>query len=699
MTSSISFSGVDTDLQGNTLVACHIHFPPLSKVVSFTSIQGDIFFKVPTEAQAVCATLVWRFGKGWVPHGRCRFSLTKETEQKEVKHESTLQVNGTATLTYGGVLKHGDAPVLLREWFFVPPEHNDWLATALADCQQWYVGKKQREPVDMSIDKVHMPFWNNMYDSVPGWFFAFDLPRGVHTHPGTLQRFSSGEWKEVVDIVKSSVLGLTTSAGLVGDLPDTPILMALSISVFSMSISYEQDFHHNSGGIIERFSSNGRFDGIGDCEDIAKEACMAHAELVALPDEKFKNRGREALKMDMVMCSVKKSARLHQAVMVLGTVQRPTSAEVQAHAFCMLLPKEFLKYDVKGAQTGDGTTHTFLCDGTYACYPSANAPAGWGRPYEYKYAISGIIMGQGEVFFHYINKPGTYGVHFSDIFPCVAQNVTWTSTHPSNMTSACHDMARSIMVSNMPIQGKTFTFEAQSPASRFLNVWSHRSGDLKLFRDFGGASVDNGYVDCANLQSPNHKALEEANASYMEVAYVGDRITQQGSYGTVRRPYESGRVAGHTHHREDGHGFRTFNPPTPADLVVFIVHRVCSKLAWRGTSPEDIRQKETVFTHNNLYEVTDTGDAHGIVSTLLTKYRLKNLNPDEEQVGSDANALFIQRGFGQGVGSALSKMVKHEMFEKEADEAAYIDFLETTGDIGIRVRRIPTTVIEARCVL
>ena len=694
MSSSIVFSGVDEELQGNTLVACHLHFPPCSRVVSFDSIQTTLRFDVPSSAIAVCATLVWRYGRGWLPHGRCRFSLCASSESKDVKHESTLDLNGTATLTFAGTPKPDSGGTLLREWFWVPTEHETRLKEALRHCQTWYT--TERKALDVGIADVHMPFWNNMFDSVPGWFFAFDSPRGA------TRRYSHDEFKEVVELVKCTILGLGDGpiAPIIGAL-DVQNLMALSVTVFSMSISYEQDFHHNSGGLIERFSSNARMDGVGDCEDIAKEACMAHADLCALAEKKF---------ISVDFSRVTTLARSFTAVTVLGTVRRP-DREAEAHAFCMLVPNEFFKERAERAAPFNpvlkddsplqspvrSRLETLLCDGTYPCFPGKAEPSAlWKRPWVYEFAISGIIMGQGEIFFHY-EGDACYGVHFCDIFPVMKPNVTFAYTHPKHMDAESRKMACAVMRSNIPIQSKTFGFNEESIASRFLSNWSERSGDLERFKTMGGVVDQEEFVDCSAINEELQGVLQEENTSYREVSHADGKITQEGTYGTVTRPPELGKVAGHTHHREKGHDYRDFNPPTPSDLRVFVVHRVISKLASHNTPLDKIRQLETVTTHNHRYEITDSGKATGVVSTLMSRYSSQGRDPSNGEVINDTRILFEERGFGEGVGSALSKQVTEKMFVNEEDERSYIHFLETTGDIGLHIRRIPNSLIEERC--
>jgi hypothetical protein len=657
--SSITFSDVDTKLKGNPRVACHVHFPPCPKVVSFPSIQKPIFFEVPKTATAVCATLVWRFGKGWLPHGRCRFSLIGGSETQTIKHETTLIENGSATLAFNGAIPVAPRRgVLLREWFWVPTEFEVALTNARDLSKAWYTS---RTAEDQSIENVHMPYWNNKADSIPGWFFAFDLPRKC--------RYNYDDFAEVFTLAKNTVLGDGTGTAI-----DNLALMAFGLTMFGLSISYTPDIHYGSGHTIERFSSNARLDGIGDCEDIAKEVCMAHADLCKLSESTFRT---------LEFVTLKTAAKSYTSIIVIGTIRRPSN-EMQAHAFCMLVPNEYFDTDDRPVYR-----ETLLCDGTYPCYPTANG-VDWQRPWTHELIVSALVMGQGEIYFEYENDDSKYGVKFEDFFPRIKSNVT--HVYSNERTSEAKRMANVIVASNLPIQARTLDFEDQSIASRFLNMWSERSGDLAKFKTKGGHVSTDEFMNCAPFEGGLWESLADANERYTEVAFVNGAISNVGVYGSVDRLFEPGAVAGHSHHRVRGEDYRKFNPPTPSDLKVFVRDRVLSKLH-RTMS----RKTETVFTHNYLYEITDFGKAGGLVSVLLSKYRMQKNEPTDDEVSRDVNLFFSENGLTENSKGSISKVVSEQMFEEEKHEQAYISFLENFEGLGLKIRRIKRSAIESQC--
>jgi hypothetical protein len=86
------------------------------------------------------------------------------------------------------------------------------------------------------------------------------------------------------------------------------VWLAWSLDLFGLSIQYQPDKHFGRMNTpVERFSSNARFDGIGDCEDIA--ICMTHEDLCNLPEKTGK--------LDLI--HLKQQAKKYKCIMVLGT--------------------------------------------------------------------------------------------------------------------------------------------------------------------------------------------------------------------------------------------------------------------------------------------------------------------------------------------------------------------------------------------
>jgi hypothetical protein len=182
--------------------------------------------------------------------------------------------NGTATLSFPNVPGMGfrgpkrAAPSLIRDWFYVPETSREALAGFLAECK-WYDGK---QPLDEGIRKVHMPYWNNKVESVPGWFFAFER--------SAAPRYDHADFKDVFSAAKTGILGLDA----ISETQEQCLTLAWGLCMFGLSVQYQADKHFgHMNEPVERFSSNARLDGIGDGEDIAKEICMAHADLCISP--------------------------------------------------------------------------------------------------------------------------------------------------------------------------------------------------------------------------------------------------------------------------------------------------------------------------------------------------------------------------------------------------------------------------------
>jgi len=114
-------------------------------------------------------------------------------EQLKIYHESTLDLNGTATLTFPdvpGLEVHGfrgpkgkwflgpkgkfgftrtnmalGKPIkLLRNWFFIATKSAE---TVLKKCMGQCMWHAALKPIDASVQRVHMPYWNNQAGGLP----------------------------------------------------------------------------------------------------------------------------------------------------------------------------------------------------------------------------------------------------------------------------------------------------------------------------------------------------------------------------------------------------------------------------------------------------------------------------------------------------------------------------------------------------
>jgi hypothetical protein len=163
----------------------YIHFPSSKDSVLLEGIaaaDSKIDFMIPEEARAVCITLVERYEKGWLRKSRCRFSLKNEAATRYGSKTSALLDEATSTKK-GSVTLKIDASEFIslsendtrtkQKWFFVDEMHDENIKEVYRDGQ-WYL---TREPIDASIKNLHIPFWNNKKDSIPGSFFAFSAPR------------------------------------------------------------------------------------------------------------------------------------------------------------------------------------------------------------------------------------------------------------------------------------------------------------------------------------------------------------------------------------------------------------------------------------------------------------------------------------------------------------------------------------------
>jgi hypothetical protein len=702
-TATLALAGY-SKLDALSVVACHVHFPGLRGLIGLRGIRGlisfvlprsagvkgsaAVTFKVPALAKAVCVTLVWRYKGGWLRHGRCRFTANADgwnlEETKRLLYESTLKRNGTAKLSFEDAPGDGfrgpttEGPALAREWFFVP-EHSRVALKDFGSQSLWYSGMT---PLVEAIRTVHMPFWNSKPDSIPGWFFAFERSEKA--------RYGHVDFIDVFAAAKTGILGFSGAI----DRPEQRLVLAWGLCLFGLSIQYQSDKHFGMmNEPVERFSSNARFDGIGDCEDIAKEICLAHGDLCKLTEN--------TANLDLI--EVKARARQYKCVIMLGTVAKFGAPEKKlAHAFAMLVPNWFFG-GTRGENDPDGP---LLCDGTYPAYPTTHGE--WKRPWEHHHIVSAMILGEGEIYFADAREPHTYGIDFDDFFPAINENVHFAMTHRP-LTAADQEHVQGILASNLPVQKHTFGFEHQSIVNRFVSQWSNKAGDFaRLNRYCANGLANPAYFDKID------RCLDEGGFSetiaktlvYQEMAFTmeqGGHVahSHDGQYGSVSRDHPELGAGGHTHHREKGKDFRRFNVPTPEDVMTFVTHRTFGMV----NGHDHPRDAELVVTHNNVYELADTNDADGLVAELVAQFSAWDAAKTTPSVAlmkvwAAVVEAFVARGvydFKKGLDwpCLVTEHFTPGVFEDQTTQDAYINLFEPS--VGVSIRQIPVDEYTAKC--
>lgn len=626
-------------------LACHVHFPGTARTVSAIVPSTRVLaFDVPRGAEAVCVTLAERFSGGWLRHSRCRFDGTRVEDEAALKDEQ-LRVGSPP---YGSARLRLSEPIavvsetLVREWFHVPRECEAVLRAANA---RWF---DALEPADSTIARVHAATWNNHPDSIPGWCFAFppaaergysdDDLKGVFTRAfETLRprRF------EIVDLLQA---------------PEREVaaVVALGLGMFGQSITYERDVTVR-GVAVERFSSTARLDGVGDCEDMAKESALAFGDLVA----------HEA-SVDLALYRLSETARLFQFCTCLATVRRHPGGGLEAHAFGMMIPNgafpaELLTSDER-ARYVTRDRATYACDGVYDCHPTKvkiSKHAGreprageQAAPWEYAHVVSAFVFNRGEVYFRSSSRRGTYGVPFSKLFPTMDADVECVDALGVD-SEALRRAATLVLRSNLPRATRTFGFETLTPVARFDQVVADTKDRaahiLKTFDAMSATSRRRFERLGDQLRAPCVDAaafdeLRVATTAYAETAFQVDRdgrttAKTQGGYGQVVEPSPAPHsddapvVGGHTHHRLEGREtFRERSPPTPEDYVSFAARRVWALLNARGSSPSALHEAAIVVTNGAVYELNETGRADGIVTRAFIALATSDAVPTEADV-------------------------------------------------------------------
>jgi hypothetical protein len=563
-----------------------------------------------------------------------------------------IDAYGSATLTMTNPITHNTAAVLAREWFAISELSLDVFKRS--DSLLYNV----LTAIDSSIERVHAPTWNNHDDViVPGWCFAFPPPGQT--------KYSDSDLREVFELAGGMLsTGAHTTAAALG-YTDTRVceILALGLTLFGLSIFYEND-HTVRGTSVERFSSTARLDGLGDCEDIAKESALAFGDLLT-----FKRSDNIFLSCDRA------KAAQFQFGICLATIRRKPGDKMEAHAFGMLIPNvifpdEMLTEAEKESLDQSQSLATYLCDGVYDCHPTkakicrGTMTAGGVvahdeqlAPWNYEHIVSAFVYNKGEVYFtHHDNTQG-YGIHFDSVFPHVKHDVVCINALGQKASTAeRRQAAAAVLACNLPRATRTFGFETQSPADRLDLVVSetkNRALRMQVTFDSMHSGVRSRFARLhKHLRAPclSQDAFTELRANtskYKETAFqVRDDGTllarTQGKHGSVKEPSPAAlndtteravTVGGHSHHRQEGeHDYRECNVPTPEDFISFAARRVWALLNARGSTPVALHKAAIVMTHESVYELNETGQADGIVTCVYLNLAMRGGSKSEEVV-------------------------------------------------------------------
>jgi hypothetical protein len=240
-----------------------------------------------------------------------------------------------------------------------------------------------------------------------------------------------------------------------------------------------------AGKQVERFSSTARLDGIGDCEDIAKESALVFGDLIAL---NVSDRGA-------LLGQLAARAKQFQFCICLTTVQRHNQGDLEAHAFGMLLPNSVFPNTMLTREEQDAETITpgnrvsYMCDGVYVCHPSKKKKRlsefkGYAdeqlAPWNYKHIVSAFVYGKGEVYFKEPGESLRYGVQADCLFPKVLEGVVVVNAHgPETTIEERAAAAKRVLASNIPRATRTFGNERYTSLQQFKSVVKSTPGRAK----------------------------------------------------------------------------------------------------------------------------------------------------------------------------------------------------------------------------
>lgn len=711
---------IEVTINGNGTFVCHAHFPEAKRRVSYksgeicTKFDGNLLkwsISVPDEIKrdggSICLVLLRKENRSvtsWYPYGRCRIlnlGSIKEGPIHSMREEENLasKPSAKAKITMKGFehierappshrslrknTKNNGTTILKAKWFLVSESFDKEIQTMMQKNIEWFeeaqVTTKVEEGEQNFIKRTHMPYWNNNIDSLPGWFFAMDAP--------LKKRYRKQIFTEAMCVAK--IMLHFTNKGLA---KKTDLLLGLTTEVFGGSVRYGKDIAPFSRKGVERFSSLARNDGMGDCEDISKESCMAFSELKALKGVK---------QMDPLH-DVWREAQHYIPCVLLVTV-KTFSGERFAHAVCGLLPSSFLRQ----TDTVVSDRKALLCDGTYLCFPWYDCPSpnesycegkGWKRPYEYRHAVSAMLceplQTEGgevrEVFFSYSQESDRYGVLLKDLCEAKSTTVRVTPTHEPFGLDVKKKIKQTLKA-NRPIVGVTMRGE-WSITERFALIQRYRLNKLM------GFSLPLIYP--TNAQSMLQRTLgnqeftgfyDSKNKQYVE--------TTDGFFAGVPRECFSSKLKDksilyHNHHLNKDFDGQKFNPPSHHDVLIFIAMRATREIFKEENC---LLRLEVVPARDNVFEMLesvylheDAFDACAYVVAELKKIKAIHFQWSKESVYHKAHAIISKELTKRGWLRWLKKKFVDEATKEKGmfvNQKICDEYINAYEEIGITIIR------------
>jgi len=681
-----------------TFFVCHAHFPGAQNVKVAPAISQETIFrqrskakctikiKDPTFYEGLCIVLLRKLHSsvvGWQPHARCRLERSASgLYQGILIEESTLNPCGKLELTIPTKWlsstqnsEKDDKSLLLRKWFLVPSEQKEMVDQFVEKATWWFKdgGSKPYPKIQTPEEKVflsrtHCPFWNNKQDSLPGWCFSMDLPRNP--------RYTEDEFESILKL--ASMLLFFTTEGQKREDQEQGNVIAIALVIFGGSIRYTQDLS-SSKESVERFSSLGRNDGVGDCEDIAKESIMAFMELknMNLTNNDKKNP---------LLAAAHSKAQEYVPALALVTVR--DNRQYFAHAVAMLIPKSFFtQTDNKPSES-----QCLLCDGTYLCYPKYDVVNNWKRPYEYRYVVSAMLCEPlydehgkttREIYFKYTDEPNSYAVKLKDL--CMNRSrVSWERTH-ALLSKDQEQTFQNILTANRPIVSSTLTGE-WTVAERFIILQRRKLQTLL------GFPIPLVFPTNTSQIKDYIKKDVEYTGVVKGTSYVMNGV---GTFGAVDRPY-LGAVGGgwHSHNIQVNHSEK-FSPPSHYDIIVFIAMRATGMYLNEKT----LFKIELICALKSVYEMTEShflkGNAKNacqiIADRLRMRLRMRLTTANSVTVYKVASkltkALLSEGGDKSIIRQAENMVALRKMFTDEEACEEYLRLYEIVGITIVRLER------------
>ena len=629
----------------------------------------EILFNTHCTLSEIRVVLVKRVKGGWEPFGRCVFQMLPEQHEytAQLLHENTLLYNGKVSL-------HVDVgcppcplrePVdtLYRQWFSIRSEDKKRIDEMRETCLSWVTRVGASHP---ELQKVHMNFWNNNTCSVPGWFFAMDLPPSPRYIDELIEPYHLAE-----EIMRSQARGTSENT------------LALTLTVIGGSIKYRHDTHDGiHRAVIERFSSVARMDGVGDCEDIAKEMAMAFLDI--------KNYSGD----HPGLVWLRKEASRFVAAMCVGSVTKTGESEQRGHCFLVLIPIAFLC-------SGDSSKPCLLCDGTYISYPGHERPENWpAPPFQYNHVVSAMFCEQvGEEVIRevmFCNPDNTYGVPFQALMECRSADVKCSATH-GTLTANDLRIAASVVSGNRPIVAETYDAAEIKPAKSFIERFLHNHKSAKGLIDANETMASSQQLvgDVPGYCASREEFDEQLQRTMGKIEFAGDiskngmKTLNSGEYYSISRTIPRPDTFGGFHNHHTGENERLFNPPSSADVQVFLAQVAISRL----NDTHTLRTIEVVWTRYHVYEITFFDDyLYSNASALLVGQGFKLENVSVQSWWQAAKSILERQGVDKEVAAlGLNNIFKNDEIDRQY-RALFIK-------VGVSMPRYTIEEYRRRCLL